>query len=124
MSRNVTGHARIVEEQSGGEWGLSTQCTTVTDYGVARKVARSTGFDVVDMPKYYRDMAEMTGLQLDAITWIVNCIPFFAHGERHLLLRRVIVEVFKKTRIGEWQWLIDEEVDRAPANLAKAGASG
>lgn len=99
------------------EWNSTSHFTIVNSNKVARQVSRSTGFDVVDLPRYYRDMSAMTGLPLDALIRIVDCIPFFASGERHLLLRRVIVEAFKEPRIAKWQWLIDEEVDSAIARL-------
>lgn len=89
----------------------------ITDPSVARKVSRSMAFSVVDLPGYYRDMAALTGLELDALIRVVDGIPFFSSGARHLLLRRVILQVFREDRIEAWQPVIDEQIDAAISRL-------
>ena len=93
----------------------------VTDPQAARGVSRSLAFGVADLPGYYRNMADRAGLELDALVRVIDGIPFFLNGPRHLLLRRVILQVFREDRIDVWQPLLDEEVDAAISRLGTSG---
>ncbi|ANP35560.1 Cytochrome P450 family protein [Phaeobacter gallaeciensis] len=77
-------------------------------------------FSVVDLPGYYRNMADLAGLELNALIRVIDSIPFFSNGPRHLLLRRVILQVLREDRIDAWQPIVDEEVDTAISRLGNS----
>lgn len=89
------------------------------DLAKCREVLQNRAFDVVQPGAYFDQVAGATGERFASVRAAVKRVLFFARGERHVALRKPVVDFFRPAAMLKWQPVIDacvaDVIDRLPA---------
>jgi len=90
----------------------------VDDFALGKAIIRSPGFAAIDFGKYLRDLQAASGRDLGILVHLAHNVPFFLEGPRQLMLRTLAAQFLSKARVGRWEPLMIEVVDRQLDALA------
>lgn len=87
------------------------------DLDIANEVNKSGDFAPPHMQKYLTDLQSASGFDFSNLILVSGNALFFMSGERHIKLRKKVMNTLGKAKLGEWIPVFDQAIDQAVQQL-------
>lgn len=87
------------------------------DAATCTSILRSGDFDVIDLDAYYAEVERGAGISLPNVRSVASRILFFVRGERHLEMRRGVLDFLQASSVAKWQPVIGDCAEAALEGL-------